>query len=377
MKFRVQQSALADGLGWAVRSVSTRPAQPILTGVRLVTSRGEGGRDILTVSGSSPESTSEVDLEVDLADGGEAVIPGRVLAELARSLPDRPVEIVVEGTRVTVSSGHFRSTLPTLPVEDYPSPPTFPQVQGTLPAALFTEAVAQVQVAAGRDDMLPMLTAVRVEVTGDRIVLAATDRYRLAVRELTWSPNDPTVGAVALVPAKPLGDMAKSIGGSTVGLTLEPHLFGVAGDNRRATTRLLDGEFPKFQNLFPTVLPTQARVDTAELVEAVRRVRLVLPPPGRDPITLTFHDGKVELSAGRDADGEATEELPAILTGEPITLGYNPGYLLDGLSALGAPVAVLSFTEPTRPTVLQGAPDTEAEPAAQYRHLLMPMRLPG
>ena len=182
---------------------------------------------------------------------------GRLLSDITRALPAKPVDVSVDGTRVPLTCGSARFSLPTMAVEDYPTLPALPDETGVISADLFAEAIGQVAVAAGRDDTLPMLTGIRVEISGETVVLAATDRFRLAVRELTWSTTSADVEAALLVPAKTLAEAAKAgISGGDVALALgaganvgKEGLLGIRSEGKRSTTRLLDAEFPKFRQL--------------------------------------------------------------------------------------------------------------------------------
>ena len=204
-----------------------------------------------------------------------------------------------------------------------------------------------------------MLTGVRIELSGETMTLAATDRYRLAVRELAWRPDNPSVEAVALVPARTLRDAAKAFThGDAVTVALATGgigegLMGFEGSGRRTTTRLLDGEFPKYRSLLPTETAATAQVSTADLMEAVQRVALVAER--NTPVRLSFTAGQLVLDAGTGDEAQASEELDATLDGEPITIAFNPAFLLDGLRAIDAPTAHIAFVSPTKPAVLSGA----------------------
>jgi DNA polymerase-3 subunit beta len=330
-----------------------------------------------------------VSVTADIREPGRALVSGRLLAEIARSLPDRPVDVASDGSKVTLTCGSARFSLLTMPVEDYPRLPELPAVSGRIRSDAFAAAVGQVVVAAGRDDTLPVLTGVLVEIEGSEITMWTTDRYRLAVRKLAWEPAGSGLTTTALVPARTLADAAKSLtGGPEVQVALSSGsggegLLGFQGGTstdaeagaRRSTTRLLDGEFPKVRSLFPAEVLTTARVPTAGFVEALRRVALVAER--NTPVRLTFEDNTLTLEAGASDEAQATEAIDADIQGEGIGIAFNPGYLLDGLSAIGAPVTVLQFTVSTRPAVLLGAADDEAEPDGAYRYLLMPIRLSG
>jgi DNA polymerase-3 subunit beta len=373
MKFRVERDALADAVAWTARSLPSRPAVPVLAGVLL-----SAADSSLSVSGFDYEVSAQVDIEVNVITAGQVLVSGRLLAEISRALPPHPVEVTVDGSRVTIVCGSTRFTLPTMPIEDYPRLPAMPTTAGTVSSALFAQAVAQVAVAAGRDDTLPMLTGVRMEIDGDRLTLAATDRYRLAVREVNWNPADPTAEPVqVLVPAKTLADAAKSLTSDelvTIALSstgVGEGIIGFSSTGRRTTTRLLDAQFPPYRSLLPSDFAVSADIQVSALVDAVKRVSLVADRG--TPVRLDFTNGSVGLSAGGEDEGRAEEQVEADFEGDDITTAFNPTFLLDGLSAVGASTARLLFTTATKPAVIRAA-DADS---AIYTYLIMPVRLPG
>lgn len=374
MRFRVEHDTLAEAVAWAARTLPTRPSLPMLAGL-LIESRPTG----LTLSSFDYEVSARVEITAHVDEPGQVLVSGRLLADIARALPAQPVEFSVEGSRVEVRCGRATFVLPTLPVEDYPSLPSMPTTSGTVPGATFATAVHQVTIAAGRDDTLPTLTGVRVEIVNDMVTLAATDRYRLAVREFSWSPEQPGLEATALVPARTLADTSKSLAGcEVVQLALASGgvgegLIGFEGDGRRTTSRLLDGEFPKYRSLLPTETVTLASVDTGSLVEAVKRVALVADRG--TPIRLAFKGTEVVLRAGTGDEAQAEDQVECAVDGDALEIAFNPTYLLEGLAAIDAPVAKLSFINSTRPAVLYGAASLEADMQQNYRYLLMPVRL--
>ena len=380
MKFKVERDVLADAVAWAARSLPSRPPLPVLAGVLLET--GPGG---ITLSSFDYEVSARVEARAEIADEGKALVSGRLLADIARSLPDRPVELTMDGSKVVLTCGSARFTLMTLPVDDYPALPTMPSASGSISGDLLAAAVGQVAVAAGRDDTLPVLTGVRVEIEGETVTLAATDRYRLAVRELTWKPEKGGLSAVALVPARTLAETAKALAASgdvTIALAAAggpgDGLMGFEGGGRTTTTRLLEGEFPKYRSLLPSESASVATVEAAPFVEAVKRVALVAER--NTPIRLAFSADEVVLEAGAGDEAQASEAMPAELTGDDISIAFNPGYLLDGLGAIVSSHAQLAFTTPSKPAVItSGASesDGDSEPAADYRYLIMPVRLSG
>jgi DNA polymerase III subunit beta len=380
VKFRVDRDVLADAVAWVARSLPNRPSLPVLAGMLVDARDGE-----ILLSGFDYETSARVSVPADVEVEGAVLVSGRLLADISRSLPAQPVELHADGGKVVVTCRSARFTVQTLPVEDYPALPDMPTASGTVKGDVFANAVSQVAVAAGRDDMLPVLTGVRIEIDGASVTLAATDRYRLAVREFSWTPELPDLSATALVPARVLADTAKAFAsGSDVTIALASSgtgagegLVGFAGTSggsmRRTTTRLLDGEFPKYRTLFPPEQQTVARVETAPLVESLKRVALVAER--NTPIRLTLGDGMATLEAGSSDEAQASESIEAGIEGEGLTIGFNPQYLLDGLGAIEAPVAQFAFTQSTRPAVLTGLTAVDAEPNVDYRYLLMPVRL--
>ena len=375
MELRVERDAFADAVVWTARSLPARPPMQVLLGLLLETSD-----DGLSVSGFDYEVSSRIRVDVSTADPGRVLVPGRLLADIVRSLPLQPVDLRLEGTRVVLTCGAARFTLPTLPVEDYPTLPAMPATAGALESDVFAAAVAQVALAAGRDDTLPVLTGVRLEIEGDQLTLAATDRYRLAVRTLPWRPRIPELSATAVIPARTLADTAKALtGGPEVLLALSTAgagegMIGFEGGGRRTTSRLLEGEFPKYRSLLPSESSAVAEVVTGALSEAVKRVALVAARNA--PVRFGFSADGVVLEAGGADDAQASERLECGWEGEPMSIAFNPQYLLDGLAAADSDSTVLSFTGPTRPAVLTGKRPAPGE-VADYRYLLMPVRLSG
>lgn len=398
MKFRVARDDLADAVAWVAKSLPSRPPVPVLGGILL-----EVVGSTLTVSGFDYEVSTRATVSVDslggLDDPDDAdepvaervLVSGRLLAEITRALPAKPVDVAVDGARVSIIGGSARFTLPTMPVEDYPPLPDLPDTSGTVDASAFAEAVAQTAIAAGRDDTLPMLTGVRVEIEGDRLTLAATDRFRLAVRELDWKPEQSDVSTAVLVPARTLADAAKTLGGaSEVTVALGEGLLGLKAGSRRTTVRLLDVEFVKYRSLLPTSHTTTVDVPVAALGDSIKRVALVTDRGHH--LRMQVSDGSLTLTAGGDDEGRAEETLPVDADGAELLIAFNPAYLLDGLGVVKSPTVRLAFTTPSRPALMlpvpadtesssaagEGVDDAEQEPlAVDYRYLVMPARLPG
>jgi DNA polymerase-3 subunit beta len=380
MKIRVERDGLADAVAWVARSLPSRPPVPVLGGVLLDAGSGpeSTGGDALTVSGFDYEVSATVGVPATIADGGRTLVSGRLLADITKALPAQPVEISVDGARASITCGSARFSLPTMPVEDYPQLPAQPALAGELAGDVFGQAVTQVAVAAGKDDTLPMLTGMRLEIAGDTLTLVATDRFRLAMREVSWQPAEGLSDAAVLVPARTLAEAAKSLGasGATVQLALASGegLLGLSGSGRYATTRLLDAEFPPYRQLLPAQHTSRAVLEVSALAESIKRVSLVAERGTQ--VRLEFAEGSLRLSAGGDDEGSAEEELPVEYEGEPVTIAFNPGYLVDGLGALHTDRAELTFTTANRPALIKPA-DEQGQVVPGYLYLLMPVRLPG
>ena len=376
MKFRVERDVLAEAVTWAARALPSRPPVPVLAGL-LLQADPDG---VLHLSSFDYEVSARVEIPAEVADAGTVLVSGRLLADISRALPARPVDVATDGSRVSVTCGASRFTLLTMPVDEYPTLPAMPEASGTVAGDVFTQAVGQVTIAASRDETLPILTGVRMEIEGDVLTLLATDRYRLAMRTLPWRPSSPGISTTALVRARTLSEVSKALGAAgdvTLALATggSTELIGFEAGGRRTTSLLVDGEYPKVRALFPAESPSHAVVSTSLLVEAVRRVALVAER--NTPVRLGFSDGAVTLEAGQGEDAQASEAVECSFDGEDLSIAFNPQFLLDGLGALSTPFARLSFTQPTKPAVISGQAEGEGEDDTSYRYLLMPVRFAG
>ncbi|WP_277050166.1 DNA polymerase III subunit beta [Ruania albidiflava] len=372
MKFRVERDVLADAVTWTSRSLPTRPPSPVLAGV-LLTADAEGS---LVLSTFDYEVSARSTVTAEVEEAGSVLVSGRLLAEIARALPNKPVEVAVEDNRVMVVCGASRFTLLTMPVEEYPSLPDLPELTGSIDGDGFARAIAQVTIAAGRDETLPLLTGVKLEIEGDTLTMLATDRYRLAMREVHWNPASPGVSRTALVRARTLSDVAKNLssaGSVELALAEGGDIIGFEAGGRRTTSLLLEGDYPPVRRLFPEQTSTHTVTATSDLVEAAKRVALVAER--NTPIRLSFTEGQVVLEAGQGDDAQASEALESTLVGEDISTAFNPQYLLDGLSSLDSEFVRLSFTHPSKPAVMTGQDSIDgSDHAEEFRYLLMPIR---
>lgn len=372
MKFSVGSASLTDSVNWVSRSLSTRPIMTALLGIVI-----DAQKDV-TLSASDLETSAKSYFTAEIKEPGRVLVPGRLLTEISKALPNKTVTFQLDGTRVLVTAGSAKFTLPTLPLNEYPNLPNLPETSGTIASELFATAVNQVAVAAGRDDSLPTLTGIHIDITKEIITLAATDRYRLAVREINWTPNDPELTTTALLRARTLADAARTIANTkSVSIAIAPtssneRLVGFASEAKTMTSRQLDGSFPPYRHLLPSETSANAVIEVAKLLDSVRRVALVTDKTV--PLRLKFNNNTLQLEAGAGDEAQATEELEIIYTGEAIDIAFNPTFLTDGLSALGTAYVNIAFTGSNKPAMLTGKSKPDSGTDTSFRYLLMPMR---
>jgi DNA polymerase III subunit beta len=412
MRFNLERDVLAEAVAWVARSLSSRPVLPVLSGLLLQAAPGE-----LTLSCFDYEVSARIRVDAEVAEPGIALVPGRLLAEITRSLPPFEVEFSHQGEDVTLACGPASFTLVTMPVRDYPRLPELPRLAGTVDGGVLATAIGQVVPAASRDDTLPIITGVNVEIQGDGIRLVATDRYRLAIRELGWTPADPGAGSTLLVPAKTLADAARMMapgvpvqilmrdghqvtgatgangardpGDSPRAVPGSDAMIGFESGGRRLTTRLIAGEYIKYASRFPAEFGSRGDMPAVPLAEAVKRVALVAERGSS--VRLTFGAGQVTIEAGTEGQARARETVPADFAGEQTAIAFSPHYLLDGLAAAltaatgetqgggesGEARIRLQFTSATRPALITGlraGAKPEEEAAPDYRYLVVPLR---
>lgn len=371
MKFQVERGPFTEAVSWAARTLPSRPARAELAGLMIDAKSGE-----IHLSTFDFETSAQATITANVATLGKILVNGKILADITKALPNKPITIEVTGNRVELTCDRSNFLLPTIPDENYPALPNLPQSGGTVNAIEFANAVSAVATAAGMDSTLPMLTGIKVEISGDSLTLAATDRYRLAVKEIKWTPDNNKIELQALIPARNLNDAAKTIAGDSVRVTFsteeeDVRLVGVESTGRKTTSRLLDAEFPKYKTLLPTESSTVVTIDTQSLTDSVKRMALVAERNA--PVRCSFNNSEVVLTAGNGDDPTATEVIECEINGEGLDIAFNHQYLIDGLNVLGSPKAQLMFTSPSKPAIL--AAGGEANP--NYRYLLMPVRLTG
>ncbi|MER6951981.1 DNA polymerase III subunit beta [Nonomuraea sp. NPDC000554] len=363
MKIRVNRDVLADAVAWAARVLPSRPVVPVLSGLLL-----EAG-DKLSLSAFDYDVSARATVDADVAEEGGVLIPGRLLAEISRSLPAEDVEIVTEGPEAVVTCGSAEFGLITMPVEDFPALPTMPPAIGAVGGGVFASAVSQVAPASSRDDTLPMLTGIRVDVDGESVTMAATDRYRIAAREFTWRPAGPGVAVSAMVPARVLVEVAKSLRGGEVSVAMGDGVAGFESVGRSTTVRLLDEQFIDYRTRLSSDWSIRADVRVTPFVDAIKRVALVAER--NTAIRLSFTQGQVRIQAGGGDIGRGSEVVECELRGDDIQIAFQSQFLLDGLTGIESELARINLESPSRPALIQDVPG-DGQPA--FRYLVMSLR---
>ncbi len=376
MKFQVNRDVFSEAVSFAVKLLPQRTTLPILSGVLI-----EATADGLTLSSFDYEVSAQTQISADVEEAGVILVSGRLLSDIANRLPNAPVQFSTEDSRIVVRCGSARFTLLSMPVEEYPTLPQVGAESGLLPADQFAAAVSQVAVAASRDDVTPVITGVQLEVTENSISLVATDRYRVAVRNIDWDSNDSgTVTATALVPARTLQEVGKTFGNAgTISVAItnsdDRELIAFKADKKTVTTLLIKGNFPPVKRLFPETVDNYAVINTADLIEATKRVSLVLEREAALRFTFTI-DG-VTLEAIGSENAQASESIDALLTGQDTVVSLKPQFLLDGLGAVHSEFVRISFTKTDNPNkpgpVLITSQSSKDQPGSDdYKYLLQP-----
>jgi DNA polymerase-3 subunit beta len=345
VKFHVNRDVFSEAVSFVVKLLPQRNPQPILAGV-LIEASDEG----LSLAAFDYEASARTTIEATVDEPGTILVHGRLLSEIASRLPNAPIQIVVDDDGgIVLTCGSARFTLASMPVQEYPAIPEVNGESGLVPAEDFATAIAQVAFAASRDDVTPVLTGVQLEVSGTRLSLVATDRYRVALREIPWdggtsASEEPTT---ALVPARTLQEVGKTFAhGGDISIAFsgsgDREIIAFTAGNKTVTSLLIKGNFPPVRRLFPEATEHHAVVNTAELAEAVRRVALVLDRSA--PLRFTFTSDGVSMDASGTEQARASESVDATLVGEDVTLGLNPQYLLESLGAVRSEFARVTFT---------------------------------
>lgn len=373
MKFVVNRDVFSDAVSFVVKLLPQRPTLPILSGVVL-----EATASSLRLSSFDYETSSRTTVDAEVADEGAVLVQGRLLAEIANRLPSAPVEVSRDERSVVIRCGQASFNLPVMPIEEFPTLPEVAGQQGTVPGDAFAEAVAQVAVAASREDVAPVITGVNLSFGADALGFIATDRYRVAVRELAWQ-GEFGAQTTALVPARTLAEVGKSLGHSgNLTITLvtqgERELIAFTSDDKTVTSLLIKGNFPAVERLFPAETPHYAVISTSELVDAVRRVQLVLEREAA--LRFTFAPEGLTLEALGSERAQASEQLDVVLHGDEIVVSLKPQFLLDGIGAVHSEFVRIAFTRTDNPgkpgPVLMTGHTSGEQGTDSYRYLLQP-----
>jgi DNA polymerase-3 subunit beta len=376
VKFEVNKDVFSEAVSFAVKLLPQRTTLPILSGV-LIAAEGSS----VTISSFDYEVSAKTRVDAQVDNAGIVLVSGRLLAEIASRLPHESVVCELSGTSVTVTSGSAKFSLATMPVEEYPNLPEVEGVSGTVSAEEFAVAVGQVAPAASRDDVTPVITGVLLDLSASVVVLMATDRYRVASRQLAWQgANNSDEGLQALVPSRTLAEIGKTFSSSgTITITIntggERELVAFSSADRTVTTLLIKGSFPPVTKLFPTETPDYAVVSTQDLIEATRRVALVLEREA--PLRYSFTADGVALEALGSEQAQASETIDGHLVGKDCVVSLKPQFLIDGLSATHSEFVRVAFTHTDNPNkpgpvLITAQKSQEGDASEVYRYLLQP-----
>jgi DNA polymerase-3 subunit beta len=368
LKLTVSRETFLAKLGIAVRGASTRSSIQTLAGVLL---KVEDGRAQLEAT--DMELGVRVSLETAESSAGHAVIPGRLLLDVVRSLPTDQLSLEYRSAQqdVELVAGPSKFHLRTLPPEDFPNLPEAPPEGGmTVPSGAFVDTIARVARAASRDETRPHLTGVLVTASGRELRMVATDSYRLSVKETQL--EEPLEGSLeANVPARTLQELARIAGagsGESIGVAALENQVVFTVDDVVLSSRLVEGRFPNYQQLLPESYEHELRVSRDELLEVVRRVGLLAQKNA--PLRLRFSEGALDVSAQTPDVGEASESLPVPFAGEPLEIGFNPEFFREGLESAESEELILKLISPLRPGLIQSGDE-----GSGFIYLVMPIRL--
>jgi DNA polymerase III subunit beta len=366
LKLTTKRNELVTKLSIVSRAVSTRAATQALSGILL-----SAAEDGVALAATDGEMGLRTEMEADVASQGAVLLPGRLLAELARSLGEEEVEIELRDAErdVQIRNGGSNFHLRVLPAEDFPKLPDEGAEALKIPAAALAETVELVARAASRDDMRPVLTGVLVTAAGQEMTMVATDSYRLAVKR---TELESAIGGEleANIPAKALRELGRLVAGTEldeIAVELLPNQAVFKAGSILLNTRLIDGQFPNFRQLLPESYEHDVRLPRPEFLEVVRRVSQLAQRNA--PLRLSFSPGELKVSASTPDVGDAEETMPAAFEGEPLEIGFNPEFLRDGIESVEGDEVMLRLISPLRPGLLQPV-DNE-----NFRYLVMPIRL--
>lgn len=376
MKLTVHRDVFAEAVGFAARLLPQRTTLPILGGVLISASDGS-----VTFSSFDYEVSARTTIVADVQHPGTTLVSGRLLSDIAQRLPQQDVTLELEGSTVHVRCGTAKFSLLTMPLEEYPPLPEVTGHVGTVSGSDFAESVAQTTPASSRDDVTPVITGVLLHVEGSTLHMMATDRYRVAVRTVSWSAQGSGSDDLsALIPARTLSEIGKTFAhAETLTITIasggDRELVAFSADQKTVTSLLIKGSFPPVQRLFPETVENYAVVNVQELIEATRRVSLVVEREA--PLRFSFSVDGVLLEALGSDQAQASESIDAHLVGEECVVSLKPQFLIDGLTHTHSEFARIGFTttdNPNKPgpVLITAQTSRDGDHSSGYRYLLQP-----
>jgi DNA polymerase-3 subunit beta len=376
VKFEVNKDVFSEAVSFAVKLLPQRTTLPILSGVLIA---AEGSH--VTISSFDYEVSAKTRIDASIDSAGTVLVSGRLLAEIASRLPHESVVCELSGTSVSVTSGSAKFSLATMPVEEYPNLPAVEGITGTVSAEDFASAVSQVAPAASRDDVTPVITGVLLDISESSVVMMATDRYRVASRQLSWTSSGvSSEGMQALIPSRTLAEIGKTFSHAgditiTINTGGERELVAFGSADRTVTTLLIKGSFPPVTKLFPAETPDYAVVSTQDLIDATRRVALVLEREA--PLRYSFSGDGVALEALGSEQAQASETIDGHLVGKECVVSLKPQFLIDGLSATHSEFVRVAFTHTDNPNkpgpvLITAQKSQDGGDSEVYRYLLQP-----
>jgi DNA polymerase-3 subunit beta len=363
LKITVARDELVQKLGIVARAVSTRGTVQVLSGILLSAHDG-----VLTLAATDMELSLRATLEAQVEGDGSVVIPGKPLVDLARLLPETEVTLEYkpqDGT-VQIESGSYTSRLHVFNAEDFPRLPAVDAQLHSIDRDALLETIDRVARSASRDESRPVLTGILVRFEAGRLVMVATDSYRLSVKETQLGEAAPELEAI--IPARALTELSRLAGGDTVELGVhENHVVFGTGE-AWLTTRRIDGQFPNYKQLLPESFEVELTLPKAELADVVRRASVLALR--NSPLRLRFAEGELTVSAQTQDVGETLESLPVAYSGEEFVIGFNAEFLRDGVESIVGDDVQVKLINPLRPAILEDA-------AGDFTYLIMPIRLAG
>lgn len=375
MKFVINRDVFKDAVSFTAKLLPQRSTLPILMGVKITAADGR-----VEFSAFDYEVSSRTSVAADVEEDGTVLVLGTMLASIAGNLKTDTVVVEEQEGSIVVRAGSWETKLQRMPIEEYPTTPEVTGRTGLVKGAAFSEAIAQVSIAASREDVTPVITGVQLEATGTELTLIATDRYRVSVRGIEWDAGDDASELTALVPARTLSEVGRMFSkAETVTITMSENAdrqqIAFSAGDRTVTSLLIKGNYPPVRKLFPDETPHYAVLNTAELVEATKRVELVLDREAA--LKCTFTDGRLTLEGTGSDQAASRDMVDTVMHGEDIVLSIKPQFLLDGLGAAHSEFVRIAFTKSQNTNkpgpLLLSRQSSKDEPASDdFKYLLQP-----